>query len=380
MEARAFRSRDLMRAPALAWSIRKMHAGFRGLLAAWAVYIVFTYAALVSSPLRDAGFLGLFRRFEFFPFLPCQGGGFLPPAIWYLGIALSICTIILTAISVTSIAVEDLRGNIMFQTRDAFRFTRTHRSTALVSLVVLAMLPLVFIAGFAVAGLVCRLPVVGPLALAVAALPLFFWGLAAAAVTLVFLFGLVNVPVITAWSGEDVLETVLQAFSLVWSRPVKFLLLQVAARLITAVSVFLLGLLVLGAALLGLATLTAVAGCTVNELFTIALYRFPMVMDSEYAIRVISTLSAAIGTPFIADTTAVPATVRAAGWIAGFSMLLAWLWIASYGFGTFFSAQAIIYRVLRPGKDDGSAPSSSSIEPAGAPPIEKVEPLRGDST
>jgi hypothetical protein len=377
MEERAFKNIDLLKAPRLAWSIRKMQAGMRGLLAAWGAYLVFSYAALAASPLRAGGVIELFRRFEFFPFLPRESGGVLALGLWYFGIGLALCIIIDTAVAVSAIAVEDFRGNILFQTAEAIRFAKSRRSVALVSMAALALLPLPFLGGFAAAGLVVRIPVIGPFALALFSIPLFVWGLAAVAVILVFIFGFFIVPAITAWSGDDILETVLQAFSLVWSRPVKFILLQIAARLIAAFAAVLLGFLSLASVLLALMAIASFAGNTMNEIFTVALYRFPGLMDSERALSAVIGLSISLGTPFIADTTAVSASVRIAGWIMGSSMLLVCLWIASYGFSTFFVSQAVIYRVLRParGGDEFLRPSIGG--PAARSTGEKVEPACG---
>jgi len=374
METREFTSGDLLTAARLAWSIRKMHAAVRGLLIAWGIYVVFTYAALATGAARGEGFVSLFRNFEFFPFLPVQYAGVLSLAVWIVGIIAAVCTALLAAVSVSAVAVEDLRGNLMFQTVEAIRFARKQRSTVLAVMGALALLSLLFVAGCAVAALVGRIPVFGELALAVAALPLFFWALAGAAVILVFLFGFVTVPAIIAWTGEDALETLLQAFSLVWSRPVKFLLLQIAARIITAISMLLLGLLCFGALLLILFTAAPIAGFKLNELFTIALYRIPGLMDSELALRVIYFLCTSLGTPCIVDTTTVSTTVQTAGWILGVSSLLALAWIASYGFSVFYSAQVIIYRVLTPGKGGESAARSNDGTAKGSAAQEKTEP------
>jgi hypothetical protein len=99
-------------------------------------------------------------------------------------------------------------------------------------------------------------------------------------------------------------------------------------------------------------------------------------MDSEYALRIIYALSVNLGTPLIVDTTAVSPTVRAAGWILGGSFLLTGLWIASFGFSVFYSTQAIIYRVLRPGKEEGGSPCTQDAAPDGTAVREKVESPR----
>jgi hypothetical protein len=351
---------DLVRAPRLGWSIRKMQTAVVGLFSAWSVYALFTYIALLADSTRSEGIFILFRTYEFFPFLPLSTAGIIAPAIYAVGIVASLCFILLTATTVSVIAVEDLKGNLLFQNEEAHRYVKAHISTVLLPMVILAALVLLFAAGCAVAALVARIPVVGEIVLALCALPLFFWGLAGAATALVLLFGFITVPAIVAWEGEDVLETVLEAFSIVWSRPVRFFLLQIAARLLTLFSVLLLGLLGVVGVLLLAGVFFPVAGFKCNELFTIALYRIPGLMNSEHAIGLLYSLSVIFKTPLFVDTTAVAPSVRIAGWVLGGSFLLGLLWIASYGFCVFFSAQAVICRILRPERGTGAPAAAPS--------------------
>ena len=61
---------DIIKAPGLAWSIRKMNIAFRGIITAWAIYFIFTYAALmVTNTGRELGIVYLFRYFEYFPYI-----------------------------------------------------------------------------------------------------------------------------------------------------------------------------------------------------------------------------------------------------------------------------------------------------------------------
>ncbi len=66
-----FDFRDILKAPRLAWSLRKMHVAFRGIAIAWLLYIIMTYISLILTEVgQSTGFFILFRYFEFFPWLP----------------------------------------------------------------------------------------------------------------------------------------------------------------------------------------------------------------------------------------------------------------------------------------------------------------------
>jgi hypothetical protein len=354
MRELTFDYRDIGKAPRLAWSIRKMYLALRGILLAWGIYLVFTYAALLFSPARSAGPGHLFRYFEFFPYVPVEAAGIPALLIWILGIVLALCTLLLAATAVSRVVIEDLRGNQMYQAGEAVLFTRANRWTVLISMLAMFFLVLISIVSFAITGLVGRIPAAGPLFLAIFSIPLFFWGLAGILALITFLIGITIVPAIVACLGEDVLETVIQTFLTIWSKPVLFLWYQIIIRVVTLFVTILLKILSITAFLFALTITAPFMGNSMNELFTISLSRIPFLLESREVVNGLDILNYLIGTPYVVDTTGASVIVHLSGWILGIGILFVVAWIVSYMFCTFFSSQVLMYLILykrKEGKD-----------------------------
>jgi len=269
---------DLIGTLSAAWSIRKLEASLRGLIAAWAVYVVFTYIALLAGPYRSEGFPAIFLYFEFFPWLPLDGTSAAGIAIWIAGIAAAVYFVLSAALAVAVIAVEDAGGNATFMVTDAFRFARMHRGLLLVSMGVLAAIAGVFVAGLSIAAALVRIPIFGEFFLGIFALPFFLWAMVAAVALLTFLWGFNTVPALIASGAADVLETTVEAYAVAWSRPIRFIALQIAARLLFVAALVVLGVLFLVALVIAGMVLSPADGQKLDEMFTVALYRFPLLM------------------------------------------------------------------------------------------------------
>ncbi len=358
MHYHQMRMADLIGTLSAGWSIRKLEASLKGLFAAWAVYFVSTYVALMAGPYRSEGFPAIFRYFEFFPWLPSDAASTLGMVIWITGIVVSVYLVLNAGLAVAVIAVEDAGSNTSFMVTDAFRFTRMHRGQLVVSLGVLAAIAGVFIAGLSVAAAIVRIPVFGEFFLGVCALPIFLWVMVGAVAFLTFLFGFNTVPAIIASGASDVLETAVEAYAVAWSRPVRFILLQIATRLLFFSALALLTVLFLFALVMMGMVLSPVDGQKLDELFTVALYRIPCLMESETVLRYIIGSSAYLGTPEVVPTLVSPATVKTAGWILGLSFLGMFMAIAAYGFSVFWTAQVVILGLVK------GASSRGEKEPA----------------
>lgn len=364
MRVLSFDLRGLAGIPGLAWSLRKMYVAFRGILIAWGIYLLCAYMALFVSPAGKAGPVSVFRFFEFFPYPPAGYTGIAGYALWLAGIVIALSVMLSAAASVSRLALDDLDGNAVPPSSRIDSRGGMFRTPVVPAMASLATLFLVFILGAMLAAEVGRIPGFGELALAAVSLPLFFWGLLGVVVLITFLFGFNIMPAIAARGDEDVLETVIQVFSIVWRRPFRFLFYQIAARVVTLLSGVMLALLSLSALLMILTAAAPIMGFKANQIFTTALYRLPFVMDTRVFPEAVNALSGILGTPGIVDTTVVPLTVRVAGWMLGVSFLLAGAWVGSFVFSAFFSAQSLICLALRGRSDvpDGGEKSLAKRE------------------
>jgi len=348
MQALNFDYRDILKAPRLAWSVRKMYLSCRGILLAWGIYLMFSYAALFFTPARaESGIVELFRYFEFFPTVIPVSPGILAYCIWAIGIFLSLCVLVVTATAVASVAFEDLSGNEVFQVKDALTFSRKHGLTAVVSLLILGLLVLLFLATFGAAGIIGRIPALGKLLVALMSLPLFFWALLGTFVFVVFVFGCMLVPAIVSCTGEDVLEILIQIFSTVFKQPLRLIWYEIVARIVVVVST---GILIFLSLLSFQGMYVIIGYCmghTFSEILTIALYRIPYLLDSQVLAALIITFAEMPWFPYIADTAMSSTGVHVAGWILGISQLLVLAWIVSYCFSCFTCSQVLVYLAIR---------------------------------
>jgi len=352
MQELTFGIRDILKGPRLAWSLRKMYVAGRGLFVSWAVYLVFTYAALLMTGMgRETGPVALFRHFEFFPCLIPAQPGIAALLLWAIGMAFAVFILLNAAVAVARIAFEDLRGNEVFQIHEALAFAGRQRKSLLFATLVPGVIGAVFIIVIIIAGAFGRIPVIGELLVALSFLPLFFWALLGVFILIVFFSGIALVPSICASTGEDGLECVLQLFSSIYSRLSRWILYEIAAKAVTAIAGILLLLLTV-AALHGMNILLGfMMGYPYCEVMTIALYRLPVVMDIRAFISMLAGFGDLLWFPYIVDTFMATGIIKVSGWLAGISLLAILTWVASYIFAAFYSSQVILFLILRKQKN-----------------------------
>ena len=348
-----FDIRDILKAPKLAWSWRKISVSFRGILVAWLIYIIGTYISLfLTEAGRSVGVIPLFRYFEFFPVLLTEFRGTWQYVLYGLTIMVALFYLLATATAVSRIAFEDIRGNDVFQVREALQFAHKYGSTAIVSVVVLGALFLVFPVTLLIWGAVGRIPFVGELIFAISSIPVIVWGMLGIAVKLVFLFGLILIPSITACLCEDVLETVIQTFTSVFLQPCRLLMYEITAKVITVVSALIFALFSFFSVIGTNMTCGLLFGNSIHDIFTIALYRVPGALDLAMCIiAFFDQLNFVYPMISITDISGVSMAVHSAGVILGLSYLMIAVLVLSYAFSCFFSAQVLIYLAVRKRKE-----------------------------
>ena len=314
MQLLNFDYRDILIAPRLGWSVRKLWISFIGILIAWGVYLVFAYIAIYLSPVRENTEMSiLFRHFEFFPTIIPTDPGISAWIVWGIGIALALCILLITALSVARIAFEDLRGNDVFQVKEALQFARTYGLTCLISMSAIGLLCMIFPVTIGVVGVIGRIPYVGELLLSVLSLPLFLWGLLGISVFMVFLFGTVLIPSITACMGEDVLEIIIQTFSSVFLQPLRLIGYEIVSKVVIMVSSSILILISFITLNTMYVILGVFMGSTFSEILTVSLYRLPYVMDSYTMVNAIIEWGEIVHIAYIVDIEMICPTVKVGG-------------------------------------------------------------------
>lgn len=332
-----FDIRDIFRCVRLGWSGKKIWVGLLGLIAAWAGYSVLLLIAHVR-----AGSVGLWQRYGLFPGATLGEFDLFGTGLHILGMVFALAVAFVTTSMMCKITFQQLRGDEFYSVGDAWRFARLRWKAVLFGPVaVLALFALFVIGGIALGWVAGWIPVVGEVVFALCFIPIFFAALLAVFVSLVFVVAVIMSPAIVGTEGYDILDVVIQSFSLTWSQPWRLVLY--AVWMIFAVWV---GLMVMGALTMAAIGLIAwVCGWFMDvklaNLFYVAshyLLFVPEKWDDLFASLPVP------GTPSGAEVWG--------GGILGVMLIVITGIVVAYVQATYASGLSLMYVVLRHRKDD----------------------------
>ena len=240
------------------------------------------------------------------------------------------------------ITFQQLRGDEFYSVGDAWRFARLRWKAVLFGPVaVLALFALFVVGGVVIGWIASWIPSVGEIVFALCFIPIFFAALLAVFIGLVFVVAVIMSPAIVGTEGYDILDVVIQSFSLTWSQPWRLVLY--AVWMVVAVWV---GLMLLGALTMAAIGLIAWAcglfmDVKLANLFYVAshyLLFVPEKWDDLFASLPVP------GTPSRAEVWG--------GGILGVMLILITGIVVAYAQATYASGLSLMYVVLRHRKDD----------------------------
>ena len=240
-----FDIRDLFRCVRLGWSGKKIWVGLIGLLVAWAGYS----ALVVIAHFRSGNSASmLWHRYGLFPGAALGEFDLLGTGLHILGMVWALAVVMVTTSMMCKIAFQQLRGDDFYSSGDAWQFAKKSWKAVLFGPVALLALFAFFVICGIVVGLIARwIPVVGELVFALSFIPIFFVGLLAVFIALVFFVSLMMSPAIVGTVDSDALEVVIQSFSLTWSQPWRLVLYAAWMKFAVWVGFMLLGIFTMGA-------------------------------------------------------------------------------------------------------------------------------------
>ena len=348
-----FDFRDLFKAPRLGFSSGMIWIFFKTILLEYIILTVFGYLTLFSSPSRlDAGLIETIRYYEFFPWLYVTGLSWYSWGIFAVGIVLCIAVFLIGGTKVAKLAYQKLKGDLFYSAGDSKDFVKKRWRSSLMApavildLVLLGLIILLFI------GILGKIPVVGEIGFSIFS-PLFIFG----AILIVFFIAVFAVsifltPAIVATTNDDVLETVIQLFSTVYSQPWRVILYSILLRWITCVVTMASGVFVFSALKIVQRVCWTFMGSKLDYIVSVALYRFPLDFGPlANLFDFISTTKLGSLMPPIMFTADLPFTIKLSGWILGIVLLLLCVFVASYCLSVFISGHTLMYIILRMKKD-----------------------------
>ncbi len=218
-----FDIRDIIRAPRLALSGKKIILMLCGTLAGYIIYWVFT---AVSFSLCGVSINEMWNEYGLYPCLP----GFVdsPPwyacTVFYLGTALLFISISLASTAVSRVTIKQLKGDEFFSSSDSAKYVKKHWTAVVMAPVSIALIITVFILFAGIFAVFGKIPYVGEFLFALPYLFYFFGSLFTVYTGIVLFTSLIYTPAIVAAGEEDTMGTVFQSYSITWSQPWRVLL------------------------------------------------------------------------------------------------------------------------------------------------------------
>jgi hypothetical protein len=213
--------RDLLRLPLAAFRFRLIAIMTVAILAAIAVFDLFTYLAVALS---DNSVATVWSAYSIFPFAPLDLDSWLPLTIRAIGLFFSIITIMLGSVAVALFRIESARGNPFTSARQALTFAWERRGRLIWTMVAMLLMFAAVVFLFWLVGWLTRLPFVGEIQFTIFfAIPYFLIGLGAILLLALIMIAVPLLPaVVAAGKRSDTFTTFVETISAFLRQPARW--------------------------------------------------------------------------------------------------------------------------------------------------------------
>ena len=351
MRSMYFDFKDIFKSNRIAFSVQRIWIQFAGMAAAYLIYLVFTYASLMTA---GKGFAEMWRQMGLFPCLARVEANWYSWIIFIAGVLLLVLFYMVTSTAVSRAAYMLLKGNTFYTWRESFRFSFRKMVSVIMSPVAIAVLIALLVLGGVVVGLLAKIPFVGELGLSLF-MPLWIvGGLLIVFFAIVLIVALVYTPSVIATTDDDAFEAVFQSFSTFWSQPWRMILYQALSLALSVAGIVVFAFLVKRAFLV----VDAIAASIIGDKY-MNLMGHGMYVLSDWIASFTDWLNSVcgenlskfyFGREFL--QLKLPAILNVSSHIFAMMMLIIGGWVLSYGFANFNVATTLSYLVLRKKKEN----------------------------
>ncbi len=218
-----FDFREILTAPAAALSAKRIFVMTLFILAAFVVYDVFTYLAL----LVDGDNIGSVRSvYGAFPFDSFDFNGIFGSTIYWAGVVMSVMAVMMGMFAVAAFEIESLRGHRFMGIRCAIGFAiRRFKQIFLSHVAIVSFLLLILLLLF-LFGLTSRIPFVGEWIFALFfVIPGFIIAIFTVFIILILIISIILLPAVAAADRNgETFDSILETFSTIIRQPVQWVL------------------------------------------------------------------------------------------------------------------------------------------------------------
>lgn len=229
----SFRAGDAVLSARYGFNARNILVFFRGLTAAWLVWVIFIYLGFYAAGDSIA------ERFSTSLFCPLPDALFLNSSsalvLMAAGGLLSLFIFMSTSLKVSRLTFEQLRGDQFYSAGDARKFCEANWKPLLMTPVTILSGIALGIAVVSLLGIAGRIPGAGPVIAGLFAVPGVVLGVFMVLAIVALVLSVFLVPSITGTTGGDTFECLFELFSIVTSRPFRLfrgILAGVAMRVV----------------------------------------------------------------------------------------------------------------------------------------------------
>lgn len=267
--------RAILAAPGKALSLKKIFSASVFLLAGYAVYLVFTYLALLYD---GVSFDYIWQSYGMFPLKQFAFDAGIAAGIQIIGIVLSVLCLSLAIMANAVIHFEELRGDFFFSSLAAIRFAIGRIPTLLLGFISLGVFVGVISFLAFLVGLIGRIPYIGEFLIgAFYIIPIFITLIFTVFIVFVSVVGILLLPVaIAARKEKEVFDSLLQLFSVIIKEPVRFVWYTAVTAVMAKVASFIMAYLFYRTIQFSRIILITGGGDKIERLFNSAYARLPL--------------------------------------------------------------------------------------------------------
>jgi len=236
-----FSFKDVVRAPRIGFSAKKIWVGFVGLLVGTILYSIMSYFAYTSS--IDWTWTEVWRQFRYIP-VPVIGEThfmWYGWVLWAFGVVFFAAMNLLAIGAISKLTFEQLRGDEFYEVTDAIKYSLKQWKSIVLSPGTLAIfIGSLILVGF-ICGLIGRIPYAGQLLAGIFFIPVAFGALFVIYLGVVFVLSFFLSPAVGATTKSDTFDTLFELFSCLNDQTWRIVLWEVFVGFCSFVGMWVLG-------------------------------------------------------------------------------------------------------------------------------------------
>ena len=229
--------KDILRTPRLALSGKKIWILIVGNLLGYISYWILSYISLILS---GYSFKYSLNTYGLYPYLFGNNAEWLSWLIYYCGITIWICFLLLSFTAISRITLKQLKGNDFFAASDGWKYVTQHWQAIIFSPIAVGLIALFFIIFACLFALISSVPYFGEIFFPIFYIVFFFGSLFTIYTFFVLIVSLIFTPSIVGTYEEDTMGTVFHSYSLTIGQPWRILLYHIIlfSLLIISIEIF----------------------------------------------------------------------------------------------------------------------------------------------